>query len=93
MKAELLYGLECSQRKRENAHLLTRLFAQFDSLPFDDLAADGISLIRSFLKAAGTPIGANDLLIAAIARCHDLTVVTRNLGEFQRVPGLAVVTW
>jgi tRNA(fMet)-specific endonuclease VapC len=93
VKAELLYGLECSQRKLENEHLLKRLFAQFDCFPFDDRAAEHYAKIRAILRTAGTPIGANDLLIASIARCRALTVVTRNVGEFQRVPGLAVATW
>ena len=45
------------------------------------------------LERAGTIIGANDLLIASIARAHNLTVATGNEAEFSRVPGLRVENW
>ena len=49
--------------------------------------------IRMALERAGTPIGSNDLLIAAHARARGLTLVTHNLREFARVPGLNAVDW
>ena len=49
--------------------------------------------IRLALEAAGTPIGGNDLLIAAQARSRKLTLVTANVREFQRVPKLKVENW
>ena len=49
--------------------------------------------IRAHLEAIGRPIGPNDLLIAAHARAAGLTLVTRNLREFSRVPDLAVEDW
>lgn len=49
--------------------------------------------IRLTLERAGTPIGSHDLLIAAHARSMGLVVVTHNLREFQRVPGLVVEDW
>ena len=52
--------------------------AQFRSLPFDDVAAMTFGTIRSQLEASGSPIGAYDLQIAAIALAHDLTLVTHN---------------
>ena len=64
-----------------------------ESLPFDDRAAGHYSIIRTQLEAAGTPIGANDLLIASIALGSDLTLATRNVGEFRRVAGLRVDEW
>jgi len=60
------------------------------SLPFDDHAAQVYGRIRADLAARGTPIGANDLLIAAIALAAGLTVVTHNSGECNRVAGLAL---
>jgi tRNA(fMet)-specific endonuclease VapC len=50
-------------------------------------------LIRADLERSGAGIGANDLLIAAIALARQLTVVTNNVGEFGRVPGLQVEDW
>jgi tRNA(fMet)-specific endonuclease VapC len=62
-------------------------------LPFEREAAEVYAEIRLRLERAGRPIGERDLLIAAIARFHRLTVVTRNLGEFTRVPGLPAEDW
>jgi len=93
VKAELLYGARKSQRVAENLRELADFFAPFDSVPFDDKAADFYGTSRALLAQAGTPIGTNDLLIASIALAHDLTVVTRNMKEFARVPGLRVEAW
>ena len=49
--------------------------------------------IRAELEAAGTPIGAHDTLIAATALRHQATLVTRNVREFARVPGLQCLNW
>ena len=49
--------------------------------------------IRSELERVGQPIGSNDLLIAAHAKALGVTLVTNNLGEFRRVPGLVVEDW
>jgi tRNA(fMet)-specific endonuclease VapC len=68
--------------------LLERFFAPFASLPFDDACSEHCASIRADLAASGRLIGPNDLLIAAIARAHDLVLVTRNVKEFSRVAGL-----
>ena len=65
----------------------------FVSLAFDDHAARFYGRIRADLAARGTPIGANDLLIAAIALAAELTVVTHNTSEFGRISGLALEDW
>ena len=93
VKAELLYGARKSQRVAENLKELEAFFAPFDSIPFDDRAADFYGTTRAILAKAGTPIGTNDLLIAGVALAHDLVVVTRNRKEFARVPGLRVEIW
>lgn len=93
VKAELLYGARKSQKVDENLALLQEFFRQFISFPFDDRASEYYGVMRAILVKAGTPIGANDLLIASIAQVHQLIVVTRNRSEFQRVPGLAMEEW
>lgn len=93
VKAELLYG---ARKSRQTARVLESLEAFLDpiaSLPFDDDCAHEYGRIRADLERAGTPIGASDTMIAAIARHHDLTVVTHNLDEFTRVVGLRVQDW
>ncbi|MBW2523403.1 MAG: type II toxin-antitoxin system VapC family toxin [Deltaproteobacteria bacterium] len=93
VKAELLYGARKSHRVDKVLHTLRRFFDPLSSLPFDDDAAEEYGRIRADLEVAGTPIGGHDLLIAAIARRHDATVVTHNTDEFSRVAGLRVEDW
>lgn len=93
VKAELIFGALRSARPSESLRRLDVFFSGFASLPFDDAAAGHYGRIRAALANAGTPIGPNDLLIASIAISNALTVVTHNLSEFQRVPGLLVEDW
>jgi tRNA(fMet)-specific endonuclease VapC len=92
---ELLFGAKKgpAHRKAANLALIENLQRRFVSLPFDDRAAEEYGEIRSFLAAAGTPIGGNDMLIAAIARAQSMTLVTHNTSEFGRVPGLLIEDW
>ena len=66
---------------------------QFQSLPFDDRAADEYGRIRAHLAGLGTLIGPNDLLIASIALANGLILVSHNTREFSRVPGLKLDDW
>ncbi|MEG3093216.1 type II toxin-antitoxin system VapC family toxin [Sphingomonas sp. PB1R3] len=90
--AELRYG--CA--KKGSPRLLAQVEAILDSidiLPFDVPADGEYGGIRAELEAAGKPIGPNDLLIAAHAYSVDATLVTANVGEFQRIRGLRVENW
>ena len=69
------------------------LFSAVDVLPLDEGADEKYADLRTALEKAGTPIGANDYLIAAHALSLELTLVTDNVGEFSRVPGLRVENW
>lgn len=93
VKAELLYGARKSNRVAKVLASLERFLRPLTSVPLDDDCAAEYGRIRADLERAGTPIGANDLMIAAIARHHDLTLVTHNHDEFSRVVGLAVEDW
>jgi len=93
VKAELLYGARKSTRIAENLRLLERFFDTIASLPFDDRCAEEYGLLREELDRAGTPIGPNDLLIAATARAHGAILVTHNLREFSRVAELRLEDW
>lgn len=92
---ELLYGALHSGPAHEAANLalIANLRQQFASLPFDDRAAEEYGEIRAILAGAGTPIGPNDLMIAAIGRARQMIVVTHNTAEFGRVPGIQVEDW
>jgi tRNA(fMet)-specific endonuclease VapC len=63
------------------------------SLPFDDQSAVVFGEIRTQLAAKGTPIGAYDLQIAAIALANNLILVTHNTKEFSRIPQLQLEDW
>ena len=93
VKAELLYGAHHSERIEKNLQLLNKFFEPLDCLPFDDSCAEEYGRIRAYLAFKGSLIGPNDLMIAAIAKAHDLIVVTHNVDEFSHVEGLRVEDW
>jgi tRNA(fMet)-specific endonuclease VapC len=92
-KAELLYGVELSPRRAQDAAALAAFLPYVEVLDFSDDAALHYAEIRADLKKRGSLIGANDLFIAAHARALDLTLVTNNTAEFERVNGLAIENW
>ena len=93
VKAELMFGARKSQRVEANLTGFELLLEPFESAPFDDAAAAHYGILRASLERAGKPIGANDMLIAAIALSRDLVLATRNTSEFSRVAGLRLEAW
>jgi len=91
--AELWYGCARSARPAANRAALQALIAPYPSLPFDDAAADQYATIRRHLESLGQVIGPYDLQIAAIALANGCTLVTHNLAEFSRIPGLLIEDW
>lgn len=90
--AELRYGCAKSGSKKL-LKAIEDLLGEISVLPFDAPADAEYGAIRSKLETAGTPIGSNDLLIAAHAFAIGATIVTANAGEFKRVRGLKVENW
>jgi tRNA(fMet)-specific endonuclease VapC len=91
---ELWYGVARSARRRENAERLrTFLSGGIEVTGFDEDDARTAGDLRATLEAAGTPIGPYDLLIAAQAIRTGATLVTANVTEFTRVPGLQWQDW
>lgn len=93
VKAELAFGARNSRHVAENLDRLQRFCSGFDSLAFDDAAAEHYGSVRAQLAREGRLIGNNDLLIASIALATESKLVTRNISEFSRVPGLDVELW
>jgi len=90
--AELRYG--CAKRGSQRlTKAVDDLLAEIDVLPFEAPADAEYGAIRAALERAGTPIGGNDLLIAAHAFAVGATVVSANAGEFKRARGLKVENW
>ena len=92
-KAELLYGVEVSPRRNQDAAACAAFLSYVEALDFPNAAAKHYAEIRADLKKRGAMIGANDLFIAAHARALGLTLVTNNTAEFERVNGLALENW
>ena len=88
---ELYFGAYKSQRRSENLARIGLL--KLAVLQFDEQDALSAGIAHASLSAAGTPIGPLDVLIAGTALARGLTLVTHNLGEFQRVEGLRVSDW
>ncbi len=93
VKAELFYGAMRSNNPEQTLGRQQQFLNQFVSLPFNDEAALVYGRIRATLAAAGTPIGPNDLQIAAIALANNLILVTHNIREFSRVDELQIEDW
>lgn len=93
VRAELMHGAQKYGNKQRRISLVEKTLAPFDSYEFDDYDADVYAVVRDGLQRAGAVIGPYDLQIAAIALRRQLTVVTNNVGEFVRVPGLSVEDW
>jgi tRNA(fMet)-specific endonuclease VapC len=91
---ELWYGVARSRHRERNAERL-HLFLSGDvaAIAFGEQDAPVAGELRRTLEAAGTPIGAYDLLIAAQALRAGVTLVTANVAEFARVPGLVWEDW
>ena len=93
VKAELLFGAEKSIQATANREKVLRFMEPFEIVPFDDGTVDVYARIRSTTEKTGTPIGPNDLIIAAIVLAHNGVLVTNNEKEFRRIPGLEIENW
>lgn len=90
--AELRYGAAKSDSQRLQARV-GQVLTGIDVLHFDHLADQHYAILRQHLIASGQPIGPVDMFIAAHALALGLTLVTANIREFSRVPGLKVENW
>ena len=90
---ELIYGAEKSQAQERNLMEVEGFAARLEVLGYGSEAARHTGQLRAELVRIGKPIGPYDQMIAGHARSLGLIVVTNNLREFERVPGLRVVDW
>jgi tRNA(fMet)-specific endonuclease VapC len=89
---ELRFGAARSGSARLEKRV-EEILGAVEVLPLSPPVDKAYAVARRTLEVAGTPIGPNDLLIAAHAKTLGMTVVTDNVREFRRVPGLDVVNW
>jgi tRNA(fMet)-specific endonuclease VapC len=88
---ELFYGAYKSGRQVQNLGRIDAL--QFAVLEFDKEDARQSGLVRASLASRGMPIGPYDVLIAGQALARNMTLITRNMHDFSRVPGLRMEDW
>lgn len=93
VKAELLFGVQNSSRKKNNLELVNRFLLPFEIIPFDDPATDVYSKIRFDLSKNGKIIGPNDLILASTVLANKGILVSNNLNEFSRIKNLKVENW
>lgn len=91
--AGLMHGAEKSSKVQANLLAIEDFCSRLEVLPYTAKAAQHYGAIRSSLEKSGQTIGVNDLHIAAHARSEGLVVVTNNVSEFARVPGLEIENW
>jgi tRNA(fMet)-specific endonuclease VapC len=90
---ELHYGAEKSARRVENLTAIENFGERLDVLQFDAKAAMHYGQLRAELERAGTPCGPHDMQIGGHARSEGLIVVTNNMREFSRMPGVRTENW
>jgi tRNA(fMet)-specific endonuclease VapC len=90
---ELQYGIEKSQYRQRSEDALTKFLLPLDLIDLDHSSAIEAANIRAQLERSGMPIGPYDLLIAGLARSMDMTLVTNNTREFERIEGLRLENW
>ena len=91
--AEIEYGAQKSRDYRTTIEKYTEFTKTFELVPFSGRCTKVYGNIRSYLEKSGSPIGPNDLMIAATVLANDGILVTHNTKEFPRVPGLIFEDW
>ena len=90
---ELEYGAAKSRWGERTNQILQAFLANYRIIPFDEGDAVCFGKIRAELALNGTPIGAYDVMIGAQGVARNLTVITHNIKEFCRIPGIALADW
>lgn len=91
--AELEFGIAKSKYPESNKLALLEFLVPFEIIPFTELDCESFGELRAYLNQKGTPIGPYDLQIAAQCLSRDLTMVSNNIKEFERVPNLKYENW
>jgi tRNA(fMet)-specific endonuclease VapC len=90
---ELQYGVEKSQYRQRSEDALAKFLLPLNLITPDRSSAIEAATVRAQLEKKGMPIGPYDLLIAGLARSQDMTLVTSNTREFERIVGLHLENW
>ena len=93
VRAELRFGAMKSLVPAKTGEILERFLAPYEVIPFDAAAADAYAVLRLELERKGTPIGPNDMILAATVLASAGCVVTHNTQEFRRIKALGIEDW
>ncbi|MBI4767388.1 MAG: type II toxin-antitoxin system VapC family toxin [Deltaproteobacteria bacterium] len=93
VKAELLLGVEKSERKEENLNIYKKFLEPFEIVGFDDQAAMIYAKLRASLEKKGKIIGPNDLIVASTVMANKGILVSHNVKEFKQITGLQLEDW
>ena len=93
VQAELLLGAAKSNNPDTNRFFVEQFLLPFDILPVESRCAREYVSIRSYWETEGKKIGPNNMMNASIARAHNAVLVTHNMREFKRVPGIELEDW
>lgn len=91
--AELEHGLAKSNRYEQTQQSLYKFLSGFEIVDFDMSCAQAYGILRADLQRKGTPIGSMDMLIGATAIAKNLTLITNNTDEFNRINKLRIENW
>ncbi len=91
--AEMVYGAEKSAQREKNLQAIDNFCARLAVLAFTPTAAANFGQMRADVERLGQPVGSFDMLIGTHARAEGLIVVTNNVREFGRLPGIDVENW
>ena len=91
--AELEYGARHSNFYDRNMEIVRKFVAPYPIIPFSEKETVVYGEIRQYLATKGTPIGSNDMLIAATAIANNAVLVTHNTDEFARIPNIRLEDW
>ena len=91
--AELQYGIEKSSNSLKNREALEKFLTPIEIVDYGFEATVEYGIIRAELEKKGIPIGPLDTLIASHAKSLDVILVTNNVREFERIPGLKIENW
>jgi tRNA(fMet)-specific endonuclease VapC len=91
--AEIEYGVYKSQRQEQNRAALSQFLIPLEIIPFDERSTQTYGRIRAQLERQGIVIGSMDMLIASQAISSGLILVTNNVRELSRIPGLVIENW
>ncbi|MDR1460492.1 MAG: type II toxin-antitoxin system VapC family toxin, partial [Campylobacteraceae bacterium] len=93
VKAELLFGIEKSERKENNRKAFENFIKPFEVINLNNDSLDYYAKIRAGLEKSGNIIGSNDLFIASIVLAHNGILITHNTNEFNRIEKLKIEDW